>query len=118
MCCLYEVTFTHSSEILTGFGQVNITADKIGHHTGRALSQFVQSRAPVGPHLADHLLLPMALVGVGSFLTTLPDDHVRTNISVIEKFLSVKFAAEVVDRRTKISVVERWGVAAVPRRDF
>jgi len=107
VCCLCEVTLPHSTEILTGFGELQVTAEKIGHRTGRALSQFVQSRAPVSPHLADQLLLPMALAGGGSFLTTLPDDHVRTNISVIEKFLPVKFTTEVVDRRTKIRVAER-----------
>lgn len=33
----------------------------------------------------------MAMAGSGSFTTMVPDDHVPTNISVIEKFLPVKF---------------------------
>ena len=49
---------------------------------------------PVGPHLADQLLLPMALAGGGSFVTGPPHEHTRTNIAVIEKFMSLEFHLE------------------------
>jgi len=105
VCCLCEAIYAHGSEIFTGFGQVQVTAEKIGHRTGKALHQFVQARVSAGTHLADQLLLPMALAGGGSLITTQADDHARTNISVIEQFLPIKFTTEVVDRRTTISVV-------------
>jgi RNA 3'-terminal phosphate cyclase (ATP) len=50
------------------------------------------SAAPVGVHLADQLLLPMALAGSGVFHTLSITDHTRTNMTLIEQFLSVKFS--------------------------
>ena len=37
-------------------------------------------------HLADQLLLPLALAGGGSFTTTKPSLHTWTNIAVIAAF--------------------------------
>jgi RNA 3'-terminal phosphate cyclase (ATP) len=62
------------------------------------MKHFHSSGAAVGRHLADQLLLPMALAGGGSFTTGIPDDHVLTNLSVIEKFLPVKSTIEDMDR--------------------
>ncbi|MBI5851813.1 MAG: RNA 3'-terminal phosphate cyclase, partial [Planctomycetes bacterium] len=47
------------------------------------------------PHLADQLLLPMALAGGGSFRTTRPTTHTTTNARVIEVFLPLRI--EMVD---------------------
>ena len=44
----------------------------------------------MGPHLADQLLLPMALAGAGRFTTVKPSLHTRTNIEVIRRFLPVE----------------------------
>jgi len=49
---------------------------------------------PVGEHLADQLLIPLALAGAGSFLTTPLSLHATTNIHVIEKFLPRKFSVD------------------------
>jgi len=46
---------------------------------------------PVGPHLADQLLLPMALAGSGTFRTVEPTLHCTTNARLIERFLPVAF---------------------------
>ena len=48
--------------------------------------------APVGLHLADQLLIPMALSGGGSFRTVEPTEHTRTQLELIPKFLDVKLA--------------------------
>ncbi len=68
----------------------------------RTLHDFISSNAAVGRHLADQLLLPMALAGSGGFTTMVPDDHVPTNISVIEKFLPVKFRIDDADQGKRI----------------
>jgi RNA 3'-terminal phosphate cyclase (ATP) len=41
----------------------------------------------VDEHLADQLLLPLALAGGGSFATGQVSDHLRSNALVIETFL-------------------------------
>lgn len=91
ICLLVEHRFEHGTELCTSFGEMGVLAEKVGHRAAKAMRDFIGSEAAVGRHLADQLLLPMALAGGGSFTTMKPDDHVRTNIAVIERFLPVKF---------------------------
>jgi RNA 3'-terminal phosphate cyclase len=49
---------------------------------------------PVGPHLADQLLLPMALGHGGTFRTTGLTPHSQTNMSVIEAFGVARFEVQ------------------------
>ena len=55
--------------------------------------------APVGPHLADQLMIPMALAAMqgrmGRYWATELTEHTRTNARTIEAFLPVKFSCEV-----------------------
>jgi RNA 3'-terminal phosphate cyclase (ATP) len=44
---------------------------------------------PVSTHLADQLLLPLAMAGGGSFVTHDVTEHTRTNVAIIAKFLSI-----------------------------
>jgi RNA 3'-terminal phosphate cyclase (ATP) len=44
----------------------------------------------VGEHLADQLLVPMALAGAGAFVSLPPTQHALTNAEVIRKFLDVR----------------------------
>ena len=43
----------------------------------------------MGRHLADQLLLPLALAGSGSFRALPLSRHTKTNIEVIRRFLDV-----------------------------
>ena len=47
-------------------------------------------KTAVGEHLADQLLLPMALFGDGIFTTTDISQHTYTNIDIIRRFLDVE----------------------------
>lgn len=98
VCCLYEAVFENGNEIASAFGELNVTAEQVGKRAAKSLRDFISSGAPVGRYLADQLLLPMAMAGGGNFITSIPDDHVKTNISVIEKFLPVKFHIADLDR--------------------
>ncbi|BCU76478.1 RNA 3'-terminal phosphate cyclase [Luteolibacter sp. LG18] len=102
ICLLVEQRFEHGSELCSSFGEIGVLAEKIGHRAARAMQNFLGSRAAVGTHLADQLLIPMALAGGGSFTTMKPDDHVRTNIAVIERFLPVKFTVREVERGLRV----------------
>ena len=55
---------------------------------------------PVGEHLADQLMLPLALGAGGRFRTVKPSDHSRTNAAIIERFLGpvVEFSELGADR--------------------
>ncbi len=91
VCCLYQASFENGGDLSSTFGETNVTAERVGKQAAKSLHDFIKSGAAVGRHLADQLLLPMALAGGGSFTTMVPDNHFTTNIGVIEKFLPVKF---------------------------
>ncbi len=86
-----EIASDNVTEIFTGFGERGTSAEAVVARTVTEVREYLVAQVPVGPHLADQLLLPLALAGVGSFVTMPPTEHTRTNIAVIEKFLPVEF---------------------------
>lgn len=99
-----EIGGEEVTDIFTGFGSIGISAEAVAESVVREVRSFLMAKVPVGPHLADQLLLPLALAGGGSFVTQAPTEHTRTNIAVIEKFLPVEFSAEELSR-------DRWRIA-------
>jgi RNA 3'-terminal phosphate cyclase (ATP) len=87
--CL-ELEYENITEIFTGFGELGVRAEKVAQDTVREVKDYLSVDAPVGPHLADQLLLPMALAGAGSFRTLAPTGHTITNAEVIRRFLPVE----------------------------
>ena len=86
-------TMKSHAEIFTGFGQKGVAAERIAGRLVVAVKRWQERQVPVGEHLADQLLLPLALAGEGSFLTGPPTPHTLTNMAVIEQFLPVTFTA-------------------------
>ncbi|APG03737.1 RNA 3'-terminal-phosphate cyclase [Luteibacter rhizovicinus DSM 16549] len=82
----------HSTAVFTGFGIKRVTAEHVAEGVSKAASAWLAADVAVDEHLADQLLLPMALAGEGSFSTTLPSAHARSNAALIEKFLPVEFS--------------------------
>ena len=77
------------TETFTGFGAVGVRAEKVAHRLAGEVRKYVAAGVPVGEHLADQLLLPLALArGGGEFRTAAPSLHTRTNVAVIDRFLS------------------------------
>ena len=56
-------------------------------------------------HLADQLLLPMALAGGGSFSCNKVSQHALTNADVISRFLPVQITFEQKERGSICTVV-------------
>jgi len=81
----------HSAAVFTGFGIKRVSAERVAELASDAARAWLAAEVAVDEHLADQLLLPMALAGEGSFSTTAPSDHTRTNAALIEKFLPVEF---------------------------
>ena len=69
-------------------------ASLIAEEAVRAWRQWDRAGVPVGPHLADQLLLPMALAGEGAFATVAPTSHLLTHIDLVRRFLDVGVAIE------------------------
>lgn len=100
-----EMGFAGITEIVTSFGTRDRSVQEVARLAVEEARAYLTAGVPVGPHLADQLLLPMALAGGGSLLTMHPTEHTRTNIAVIEKFLPVAFElTELARHRWRIAV--------------
>jgi RNA 3'-terminal phosphate cyclase (ATP) len=87
------------TETFTGFGEKNVKAEKVALKAVKQARDYLETGAPVGPYLADQLVVPMALAGSGRFLTCKPTEHTLTNINVIGKFLECKINLEQVGEK-------------------
>lgn len=88
------------TETFTGFGERGVRAEEVAARLVHQVSDYLRSRAPVGHHLADQLLIPLALSSGGRFLTTEPSLHTTTNIEVIGRFLDLAIDISPYDRET------------------
>ena len=80
--------------ILTAFGEKGKPARRVADELREQFARFVASGAAVDEHLADQVLIYMALCGAGRFATGGQSLHETTNMAVIEKFLPVKFTSQ------------------------
>lgn len=79
----------HVTEVFASFGEKSIPAESVARQAVNAARRYIVSGAAVGEHLADQLMLPMALAGGGSFTVDRVSQHARTNADVIACFLPV-----------------------------
>jgi RNA 3'-terminal phosphate cyclase (ATP) len=98
--------YEHVTEVCTGFGQRGVPAEAVAEGVAREVQRYLASDAPVGEHLADQVLLPLALAAAqgraGSYRTLDLTEHSRTHIAVLKKFLPVAIE---VDRRATDDVL-------------
>ena len=90
------VTLEHEgiTEVFTGFGEKGVSAESVAKRAVDAARNYLVSEAAVGPHLADQLLLPMALAGGGEFVTMPVTQHFESHVAIIEAFLSRRVVTE------------------------
>jgi RNA 3'-terminal phosphate cyclase (ATP) len=93
-----EIESEHITEVFTGFGQRGVRAEAVADAAVSEVRRYLAAGVPVGPHLADQLLVPMALAGGGSFRTLAPTQHTRTQFETISRFLDVAVRCEQLDR--------------------
>jgi RNA 3'-terminal phosphate cyclase (ATP) len=82
-----SATFEHVTEVFTGFGAIGRPAEDVARRVLDEAIPFLRSNAPIGQHLADQLLLPLALGQGGHFRTLQPTLHFTTNVEIIQRFL-------------------------------
>jgi RNA 3'-terminal phosphate cyclase (ATP) len=81
-------------ELVTCFGEKGLRAETVAQRACHDLEAYLAANVPVGEHLADQLLLPLAVAGGGSFRTTPLSSHATTNIATIALFLDVPIHSE------------------------
>jgi RNA 3'-terminal phosphate cyclase (ATP) len=89
-----SIEHEHVTEVFTGFGEKGIRAEAVAELALDEARAYLASSAPVGPHLADQLLLPLALAGGGEFLAAGATPHLRSNAAVVERFTARRVRIE------------------------
>lgn len=93
------------TETITAIGERGLKAELVADAAALETNQYLSNSAAVGEHLADQLLIPMALAGEGSFITSVLSSHTATNIDVIQKFLDINIKTKQLgDSQWKIEV--------------
>jgi RNA 3'-terminal phosphate cyclase (ATP) len=81
------------ANVFSAIGEVGTPAEDIGRDVARAFLAWRASGTSVEAHLADQVMLPIALAGAGSFTTNELTLHARTNIEVIFAFTGRRLRA-------------------------
>ena len=79
------------TEVISGFGTRGVPAEAVADGVADEAERYLAAGAPVGPHLADQLLVFMALAGGGAFATGEVTPHTTTNAETIGRFLPARF---------------------------
>lgn len=78
--------FEHVTEVVSGFGKLGLSAEKIGGMAGKRMAGYEASGAFAGPYLQDQLILPLAMAGGGAFSSVKIGEHCRTAAQIVELF--------------------------------
>lgn len=92
--CFVEIDSEHVTEVFAAFGEKGKPAERVGREAAKAAERYLKSAVPVDEHLADQLLLPMAIGAGGRFKTAAPSSHTTTNIDVIRRFVDAEIEVE------------------------
>lgn len=75
-----------TSNVFSAIGELDLDPDALGRSVAEAFLAWRASETSVEEHLADQLMLPIAVAGAGSFTCPRLTLHARTNIEVIFAF--------------------------------
>lgn len=85
------------TDVFTALGERSVRAETVAKNLLQEVRRYIASGAAVGEHLADQLMLPMAVAGGGCYTTETVSQHSMTNAEVIARFLPVKITFETVN---------------------
>lgn len=92
--CTGSSILTYTDTLLSGdaLGEIKKKAEQVGDEAAGKLLEEIRNKASIDMHLADNLIPFMAICDSKCmFKTSDITDHIKTNISVVEKFTDVKF---------------------------
>jgi RNA 3'-terminal phosphate cyclase (ATP) len=86
--------------VFSEVGELGRRAETVAALTAKQALGFVQAEVPICEHLADQLVVPLALAGGGRFLTQIPGtDHARTSLAVAELFTGLRSRLTAVNQK-------------------
>ena len=89
---LARLRFAHITARFSAVGELRKSAEQVAAECAKQVRRYLAGEAPVCEHLADQLLLPLALGAGGRFRTCEPSEHARTNSDIIARFLGPQVA--------------------------
>lgn len=93
------------TDVFTSFGERGKRAEAVAHEAAKQAKRYLNSGAAIGEHLADQLLLPLAVGEGGAFTTTPLSGHSTTNVETIQMFVKRRIACEQVSNGvTRVTV--------------
>lgn len=85
----------HAVAGFSALGARGKPAERVAQEAARDLRAWQRSGAALDPHLADQVILPLALAGQpAAFTTSAVTQHLLTNAWAVERFLPVRIAVE------------------------
>jgi len=76
----------------TAYGRLGKRAEEVAEEACYQFLAYYDSGAALDPHLADQVILPLAVAeGESAFTTSQITGHLRTNVWVVEQFLGLRF---------------------------
>ncbi len=91
---LLELESEAVTEVFSSIGEIGVRAETVAERAVQEMRRYLKAGVPVGEHLADQLLLLLALAGGGAFMTVPLSLHAMTQIELIQRFLDVKIDVE------------------------
>ena len=102
---IVELTYEASNAVFTGFGMRGKRAERVAGDAADGALAYMAGAGAVEEHLADQLLLPMALGAGGCFSAGPLSQHAKTNVDVIKRFLPIDVSVvQGVDRSVVVTV--------------
>lgn len=107
-----EMAYEHTTAVFTAFGEKGVPAEQVVKRLVRSIRRWMKHDAPVGPFLADQLMLPLALsahqnnggVAGGRFRTTELTQHSWTHRDILQTFLNVAIDVEGDQQQCEVSI--------------
>lgn len=97
---IVQYQFQNVTEVATAFGRLGTSAETVANEASGCIKDYLKSDCPVGEHLSDQILLPLALSAAGeessggqrggTFRTRHMSPHLRTHIAILQQLLPVR----------------------------
>lgn len=81
------VASENHTQVVSALGEVKKSSEQVGTELAREVQAYLASQAVADEHLADQLLLPLALGKGGEFTAQVISEHTRTQAEMIQRFI-------------------------------
>ncbi len=95
---IYE--FEHVTSVFAGLSDRGARAEEVAERAIGPTLRYLETKAAVSDHIADQILLPMAIGRGGVFTTSEPTAHTTTQIETLKIFLGGEVEVDTTDEKT------------------